>query len=128
MAGAIPDHQSAEAAVSNQDVRPQSEHEPVHTRRLGDVDGLCQIVARVGIVQEIGRTPDSKRGVWPNRGRAQETGRCESPGYRIERRSGHRSGAKVGCSHHCPTNNTTPALRASFRCAQRMLTRLPHCP
>ena len=100
VSGAVPDHDAPEATIAHQNVRAEAEHEPVDARRLRDVDCLCQIVARVCIVQQIRRTPDSKRGVWRNRGGACETRWREAFSHRIERRMRHRSGAAGGCSRH----------------------------
>ena len=99
--GAIADHQTPESAITHQYVGSQPENEPIHTGRLGAVDGLCQIVARVCIVQEIGRTPYSKCGVWRNQGGAHKSRRREACSHRLERRGRHRSGATIGCSRHC---------------------------
>jgi hypothetical protein len=64
VAGDISNDQTSESAVSYEDVRAKPEDKKWDTSATCGADRVCQIVSRYGIVEQVGRTPDTKRGVW----------------------------------------------------------------
>jgi hypothetical protein len=64
MPGDISNDQTSESAVSYEDVRTKPKDEKRDTGASCCANRVCQIVSRYGIVEQVGRTPDAKGGVW----------------------------------------------------------------
>ena len=65
VASDISDHEPAEAAVADEDIGAEAEHEKRYAAFASTGHGVCEIIGRRGIVEQVGRTSDAKRGVWP---------------------------------------------------------------
>ena len=63
MAGSIPDDETPESLVADEDVGTESEYEILDSELTGSSDSPCQILRRCGIVEEIGWTTDLECGV-----------------------------------------------------------------
>jgi zinc protease len=60
----IANNDPAEPGIPDEYVRTQPEHEERNARLSRRSYGVCEIVGGSGIVEEVGRTPNAKRGVW----------------------------------------------------------------
>jgi hypothetical protein len=60
----VSDHNAAKPGIANEDVRAQTEYEKRHCCLTRSRYCVCEIVRGRGIVEEVGRTSDPKRGVW----------------------------------------------------------------
>jgi hypothetical protein len=60
----VSDHKAAKPAIANEDIRAQTEYKKRHCCLTRSRYCVCEIVCGRGIVEEVGRTPDPKRGVW----------------------------------------------------------------
>lgn len=60
----IADYESAKTFVANQDVGTESKNEPRHTELTRGRDGTGEVMSGLGAIEEIGRTANTKCGVW----------------------------------------------------------------
>ena len=63
LAGTVPNDQSAESEVADQDIGTESEDKPRDSGGPCSGDSRSEIVGRCGIVQDVGRTANTKGGV-----------------------------------------------------------------
>jgi len=64
VSSSVPNNEAAKAPVANQDVGAEAEDELRDAGFTRGDDRVCQIIGRGGIVEEVGRTPDTEGGVW----------------------------------------------------------------
>ena len=104
-----PDHDPAKAAVTDEDVRPQAQDEPGDSGIAAGDHGVCEIVGRRGIVQDVRRTANPEGGVRSQRDVPPEAGSVKPP-----RRQRHESVQGIAMICHQRTkkasqHGTSPA-------------------
>ena len=88
----VANHESAKPSVANEDVGAEPQHEVGYTGFASGKDGIGQRVGRSRVVEQVGGSADSERGVRRDRLMAPEKRAVQAGGETFDRR-------EIGAGH-----------------------------